>query len=72
MAVTALVATGAALAQTTPGFSTSPVPFIVTFGVGFGIGVLGHLYGSRFLVGVGIAIVFVATLVMPLVFSISD
>ncbi len=72
MAVTALVATGAALAQTTPGFSTSPVPFIITFGVGFGIGVLGHLYGSRFLVGLGIAIVFVATLVMPLLFSISD
>jgi hypothetical protein len=33
----------------------SPWPFIITFGAGFGIGVLGHLYGSRFMVGVGIA-----------------
>lgn len=72
MAVSALVATGTALAQATPGFSTSPVPFIITFGVGFGIGVLGHLYGSRFLVSVGIAIVFVATLILPFILSLSN
>ena len=72
MAFTALVATGTALAQATPGFSTSPWPFIILFGAGFGIGVLGHLYGSRFMVGVGIAIVFVATLILPLALSISN
>jgi hypothetical protein len=72
VALFALVATGTALAQATPDFSTSPWPFIVTFGTGFGIGVLGHLYGSRVLVAIGIAIVFVATLVLPLALSISN
>ena len=42
------------------------------FGVGFGIGVFGHLYGSRVLVGFGIAIVFVATLVLPFALSLSN
>lgn len=72
MAVSALVATGTVLAQATPAFETSPWPFIITFGAGFGIGVLGHLYGSRLLVGVGITIVFVATLILPLALSISN
>ena len=53
-------------------FSTSPWPFITLFGAGFGIGVLGHLYGSRLMVGFGIAIVFVATLILPLALSISN
>jgi hypothetical protein len=62
----------AAVAQSTPSFETSPWPFITLFGVGFGIGVLGHLYGSRFLVGFGIAIVFCATLIIPIALSISN
>jgi hypothetical protein len=70
--VSALVATASVLAQASPGFSTSPWPFIITFGAGFGIGVLGHLYGSRLMVAIGIAIVFVATLILPLVLSISN
>ena len=72
MASTALLVTGTALAQATPAFETSPWPFIITFGAGFGIGVLGHLYGSRLMVAFGIAIVFVATLVLPLALSISN
>ena len=62
----------ALLAQASPDFSTSPWPFIVLFGAGFGIGVLGHLYRSRLLVGFGIAIVFLATLVLPFVLSLSN
>ena len=72
MAVSTLAAAGSALAQASPDFSTSPWPFIITFGAGFAIGVLGHLYGSRLMVAFGIAIVFVATLVLPLVLSISN
>ena len=60
------------LAQASPDFSTSPWPFIVLFGAGFGIGVLGHLAGSRLLVGFGIALVFLATLVLPFVLSLSN
>ena len=33
---------------------------------------LGHLYGSRFLVGFGIALVFVATLVLPLAINLAN
>jgi hypothetical protein len=69
---TALLAAGLVIAQSTGDFSTSPWPFITLFGVGFGIGVLGHLYGSRFLVAFGIAIVFVATLILPLAISLSN
>ena len=67
-----LLGPGLVLAQETSDFSTSPWPFILLFGAGFGIGVLGHLYGSRFLVGFGIALVFVATLVLPLAINLAN
>jgi hypothetical protein len=60
------------IAQERGDFSTSPWPFIMLFGAGFGIGVLGHLYGSRILVGFGIFVVFVATLILPLAINISN
>ncbi len=53
-------------------FRTSPNPFIALMLAGFAIGVFGHLYGSRLIVGIGIAIVFVATLVIPLALSVSN
>jgi hypothetical protein len=68
----ALSAAGVVLAQATPDFETSPWPFITLFGIGFGLGVLGHLYGSRIVVGLGIAIVFCATLVIPLVVTLTN
>jgi hypothetical protein len=43
----------------------SPQPIITLMLVGFGIGVFGHLAGSRVLVGIGIALVFVAGLLAP-------
>ena len=43
----------------------SPQPIITLMLVGFGIGIFGHLAGSRILVGVGIALVFVAGLLAP-------
>jgi hypothetical protein len=60
------------IAQERGGFSTSPWPFITLFGAGFGIGVLGHMYGSKILVGFGIFVVFVATLILPLAINISN
>ena len=67
-----LLAAADALAQASPDFSTSPWPFITLFGVGFGLGVLGHLYGSKLLVAFGIGIVFIATLVLPLALSLGN
>ncbi len=60
------------IAQATGDFETSPWPFIMLFGAGFGIGVLGHLYGSKILVGFGIFVVFVATLILPLAINLSN
>jgi choline-glycine betaine transporter len=60
------------LGQEAADFSTSPWPFIILFGAGFGIGVLGHLYGSRVLVAFGIAIVFAATLILPLAINLAN
>jgi hypothetical protein len=69
---TDLLGAAVVLAQETGDFSTSPWPFITLFAAGFGIGVLGHLYGSRILVGFGIAIVFVATLILPLAINLAN
>lgn len=72
MPFSALVAAGVVLAQETGDFSTSPWPFITLFGAGFGLGVLGHLYGSKVLVGFGIFMVFIATLILPLALALSN
>jgi hypothetical protein len=47
-------------------FQVSPVFFIVLFGVGFVVGILGHLAKSRLLVGLGILCVFLATVLIPI------
>ena len=54
-----------------PSFSTiaslksSPQPIVTLMLVGFGIGIFGHLAGSKVLIGVGIGLVFVAGLLAP-------
>lgn len=47
-------------------FDPSPEPFIALMAFGFLIGTIGHVYKKPFLVGTGIALVFVATLILPL------
>ena len=44
---------------------SSPQPIVTLMLVGFGIGIFGHLSGSRVLVAIGIALVFVAGLLAP-------
>ena len=44
---------------------TSPQPIVTLMLVGFGIGVFGHLAGSKPLIAVGIGLVFVAGLLAP-------
>jgi hypothetical protein len=51
-------------------FRTSPTPFIVLMGIGFLIGIGGHLYGSRFIVAIGITLIFLATLLLPLTLNV--
>ena len=44
---------------------TSPQPVVTLMLVGFGIGIFGHLAGSKVLIGIGIALVFTAGLLAP-------
>jgi hypothetical protein len=53
-------------------FRTSPAPFIAMMAAGFAVGIFGYLYGSRFIVGIGVAMIFLATTAIPLLLSISN
>lgn len=44
---------------------SSPQPIVTLMLIGFGIGVFGHLSGSRVLIAIGIALVFAAGLLAP-------
>ena len=43
----------------------SPGAYIAIVGVGFAIGILGHLTKLRWLVGIGIALIVVGALLLP-------
>jgi hypothetical protein len=51
--------------------AVDPLPFIALMGLGFVIGIAGHLYRSNTAVAAGIGIIFVATL-LPLGLYLSD
>jgi hypothetical protein len=55
---------------TADSFRTSPTPFIALMIAGFAVGTFGYLAGSRFIVGIGVAMIFAATLVIPLVLNV--
>ena len=44
----------------------SPLPFALLMGLGFLVGIAGHLYKSPALVGAGIFLIFLATILLPL------
>jgi hypothetical protein len=41
-------------------------PYLILMLAGFFVGTAGHLYKSRLVVGIGIAMIFLATLLLPL------
>ena len=45
-------------------------PYIALMGVGFAVAILGHLSRSRWLVAVGVIMIFLATLLFPLALQI--
>ena len=53
-------------------FEPSPLPFIALMGLGFAVGVAGHIYKSRTAIVTGIGMIFVATLLLPLGLYLSD
>jgi hypothetical protein len=47
-------------------FTPAPEPFIALMALGFLVGTAGHVYKNQWAVGIGIAMVFMATLLLPL------
>ena len=55
-----------------PNWNPSPFVFIALMALGFVVGTAGHVYKSNFTVGLGIAMVFCATLLLPLLVYATD
>jgi hypothetical protein len=53
-------------------FEPDPLPFIVLMGIGFVVGIGGHIYNSRTAVAAGIGMIFVATILLPLGIYLND
>ena len=53
-------------------FDPDPLPFIVLMGIGFVVGVGGHVYRSKTAVAAGIGMIFVATILLPLGLYLND
>ena len=49
----------------------SPTPYIVLMLVGFGVGILGHLAGARWLVAAGVALIALGALLLPLAANVT-
>jgi hypothetical protein len=48
-------------------FQPSLAPFVVLLAIGFAIGIFGHITKSRTVVAIGIALIFLGTVVLPLI-----
>jgi len=51
---------------------TDPVGYLIMFGLGFLVATIGHIYKSKTMVIIGIALVMAATLVAPLIFALGN
>jgi hypothetical protein len=50
-----------------PRFGTDPKPYLILFGVGFLIAVFGHILKVKVMIAAGILMVFLSTVILPLV-----
>lgn len=57
--------------RTGGGANVQPAPFLAMFGFGFLVATVGHMYKSNFAVGLGIAIVFGALVLIPVALYVS-
>jgi len=55
----------------TGGFRVDPTAFLAIFGLGLLLGVLGHLFRSKAMVALGVALVFLTTLIAPLYLALT-
>jgi hypothetical protein len=49
-----------------PKFRTDPEPYLILFGVGFLVAVMGHIFKVKVMIAAGILMVFLATVLLPL------
>ena len=54
-----------------PEFGSSPWPFVILMLVGFVIGIFGHIIKSKPVIATGIGLIFLGTLVLPLIVNLS-
>jgi hypothetical protein len=54
-----------------PSFGADPTPFVVMMPAGFVIGVIGHVVKIRFLILLGIGLIFLACFLLPLAANLS-
>jgi hypothetical protein len=65
--VTALLALVAQLPDLPdPRFRTDPKPYLILFGVGFLTAVFGHIFKVKLMIAAGILMVFLSTVVLPI------
>ena len=50
-----------------PRFRTDPKPYLILFGVGFLTAVFGHIFKVKLMIAAGILMVFLSTVILPLV-----
>jgi hypothetical protein len=68
-----LCAAGAVVLLTIPSGSVLPdriEPYVAMMGIGFFLGVFGHLSRSRWMVVIGILLIFLATLLFPIAINL--
>ena len=53
-------------------FEPDPLPFVILMGLGFLIGIGGHVYKSRTAIATGIGMIFIATILLPLGLYLND
>ena len=53
-----------------PSFGADPRPFVAMMLAGFVIGVVGHIVRSKAIVALGIGLIFLGTLLLPLVANV--
>ena len=47
-------------------FSPDPQPYIIIFGIGFMVAILGHISQSKTLIATGLLLIFMSTVLLPL------
>jgi hypothetical protein len=52
--------------------ATDPKRYLILFGVGFVIALLGHMTRTKTLIAAGIGLIFLATFILPLYFHFSS